>query len=77
MTVSIRFELNPDGTVVGGSLKMISASPGTPEAVRAAFDAGRRAILRCGAGGYGLPPEKYQDWKDATAIFHGDSTQMQ
>ena len=36
---------------------------GTPEAAR-------RAIIRCGASGYNLPVEKYDQWRDIEMTFN-------
>ena len=37
--------------------------------VRLAFEAGRRAILRCQRSGYDLPEEKYPLWKRMEITF--------
>jgi hypothetical protein len=74
--VSIRFELLPDGTVAGGSLQMVASTEGSDAAVQTAFDSARRAILRCGAQGYDLPPEKYEQWKLVTINFDPNDVRM-
>jgi hypothetical protein len=33
------------------------------------FEVARRAIIRCGKGGYPLPPEKYAQWKELELVF--------
>lgn len=68
--VVVGFSLNPDGTVVGGSLRMIDSSGGSDGAAGQAFEAARRAILRCGAKGYDLPADKYAQWKDIEITFN-------
>ena len=41
---------------------------------QSAFEAGRRAIIRCTKGGYPLPPEKYGQWREIEVVF--DPSQM-
>ena len=53
-----------------GDVRQLSASGGDANAVSTAFQAARRAILRCQApNGYQLPPEKYDQWKDVVITF--------
>ena len=41
-----------------------------PERVTARqIEAARRAILRCQSGGYQLPADKYEQWKDVVITF--------
>ncbi|MEM6478789.1 MAG: energy transducer TonB, partial [Pseudomonadota bacterium] len=35
-----------------------------------AFEAARRAIIRCGAKGFDLPSEKYDQWKEIEMTFN-------
>jgi hypothetical protein len=74
--VSVEFELTPDGRVAGGSLRMASATEGSEAAVKTAFENARRAILRCGAQGYNLPPEKYEQWKLVTINFDPNDVRL-
>ena len=67
--VTIGFELSQDGRVVDGSIRMVDATGGDDAAIRTAFEAGRRAILRCQNQGYPLPPEKYEQWKRTEIVF--------
>lgn len=68
--VVVGFSLNRDGTIVPGSLRMLDSSGGSAGAAKQAFDAARRAILRCGAKGYDLPADKYAHWKDIEITFN-------
>ncbi|WP_170331188.1 energy transducer TonB [Ruegeria arenilitoris] len=68
--VVVGFSLNRDGTVVGGSLRLLDSSGGSAGAEKQAFDAARRAILRCGARGYDLPADKYEHWQDIEITFN-------
>ena len=63
--VVVAFSLTPDGKVIGGSLRMIDSS-----SANQAFEAARRAILRCGAKGYTLPADKYEQWQDIEITFN-------
>ncbi len=70
ITVRIGFELTRDGRVVGDSLRMVTAGNGSDGAVRTAYEAGRRAILRCQGDGYDLPAEKYAQWRAVEVTFN-------
>ncbi len=74
MSVTIKFLMTAEGRPDAGSITLVDFVGGSEEAARAAFEVGRRAIIRCGSEGFQLPAEKYEDWKDVTAIF--DLTQM-
>lgn len=73
VTVTVSFALSREGRVQG-DVRQVSASEGSDGAQRAAFDAARRAILRCGAQGYDLPAEKYGQWRNVEITF--DPTSM-
>lgn len=66
--VEVGFSLNRDGTVVGNSVELLS-SDGDQSATDTAFQAARRAILRCQSGGYELPADKYDQWRDVIITF--------
>jgi len=67
VTVEVGFELDRNGLVVGQP-RLISAQ-GDQSAADTAFEAARRAILRCQSGGYQLPADKYDQWKDVVITF--------
>ncbi|MGV6804043.1 MAG: energy transducer TonB [Ruegeria sp.] len=68
--VVVGFSLNRDGTIVQGSLAMLDSSGGSAGAAKQAYEAARRAILRCGAKGYDLPADKYAQWQDIEITFN-------
>ncbi len=68
--VVVGFSLTPDGKVVGGSLQLLDSSGGSSGAAKQAYEAARRAILRCGAKGYDLPADKYAQWQDIEITFN-------
>lgn len=70
VTVTVAMSLDRDGKVVGGSLRRLSATGGDENAANAAFESARRAILRCQRGGYKLPIEKYDHWRDVEITFN-------
>jgi hypothetical protein len=67
-TVVVAFDLGQDGRVVG-DVRLVSATGGSDGAQSIAFQAARRAILRCQSSGYRLPPEKYGQWKEVEITF--------
>ena len=73
-TVSVSFSMAPDGTVEKGSLKMIGHDGGSDAAAKQAYEAARRAILMCEKGGYRLPAEKYNRWKDVIIDFNASGS---
>lgn len=68
LRVVLAMDLDPDGRVVGDPRLIEPASADRPE-IRAAFEAARRAILRCGGAGFTLPREKYRQWKSLELEF--------
>ncbi|QFG38037.1 cell division and transport-associated protein TolA [Paracoccus pantotrophus] len=73
-TVSVQFSMAPDGTVEKGSLRMIGHDGSSDAAAKQAYEAARRAILMCERGGYKLPPEKYNRWKDVIIDFNASGS---
>jgi hypothetical protein len=69
VTVTIAMEMQPDGKVVASSLEMIGFEGGNQSEANAAFQAGRRAILICQKGGYDLPKDKYDQWRNVEIRF--------
>lgn len=70
VTVTIAMSLDQDGRVAPSSLRRVGAEGGDAAAIEAAFQAGRRAILRCQGNGYDLPRDKYDQWKDIEMTFN-------
>lgn len=52
VTIEIEIDLDEGGHVKPGSISMVTASHGEEGAIRQAFEAARRAVLRCSTGGY-------------------------
>jgi hypothetical protein len=70
VTVTLAMSLDRSGKIVAGSLKMVSGEGGDQRAIQTAFQSARRAVLRCQKGGYNLPPEKYDQWRDIEMTFN-------
>lgn len=76
VTVTVGVSMNRDGTVVGGQVNFVSATGGDDTAQRTAFEKARRAILRCQRGGFPLPPEKYDHWREIEMTFNPDGMRL-
>lgn len=69
-TVVVGVQMSEDGKPDIGSIRMVSSENGSPEAAKQAFEAARRAIIRCGSSGFDLPVEKYDHWRDIEMTFN-------
>jgi hypothetical protein len=58
-------------------VEMTSSEGGTEASAQQAFQAARRAVMRCaGATGYNLRPEKYEQWKVLNLVFDTKGLQI-
>lgn len=69
-TVVVSVTMAQDGKPVTSSIRMASSAGGSEQAARQAFEAARRAIIRCGARGFDLPSEKYSQWQEIEMTFN-------
>lgn len=70
LTVVISIELSQDGKLIK-SPKLIEPA-GTPTGtLRQAFEAGRRALIRCAP--YDLPRDKYEQWREIEVVFNPEN----
>ena len=76
VTVVVGVRLEESGKPVSGSIELLSSTGGSGDAVTQAFEAARRAILRCGATGYDLPAEKYGQWRDIEMTFNPEKMRI-
>jgi hypothetical protein len=74
MTVSVSVSMSRDGRPDVASIQMVDFSGGSEAAAKQAYEAARRAIVRCGNDGFQLPEEKYEEWKELRLNF--DSSGM-
>ncbi|EAQ23639.1 biopolymer transporter TonB [Roseovarius sp. 217] len=75
-TVVVSVRMGEDGRPDNGSIRMDSFSGGADAAARQAFEAARRAIIRCGANGFNLPADKYDQWRDIEMTFNPESMRI-
>ena len=73
VTVVIGMSMGRDGKVIGGSLRLIDSDGGTGRAAETAFQAARRAVLRCQRDGYKLPIDKYEHWQEIEITFNPEN----
>lgn len=75
-TVTVAFEMSEDAKPIPGSLRMADSSGGSGAAAKRAYEAARRAVLRCGARGFGLPVEKYASWRKVELVFNPENMRI-
>ncbi len=69
-TVVVAVNMSEDARPVSSSIRMLSSSGGNSASADQAFQAARRAILRCGARGFNLPADKYASWREIEMTFN-------
>lgn len=67
LVVTLRVELTPEGRVASNP-ELIEPAGRAEGLVQQAYEAGRRALLRCQP--YDLPREKYEQWKTLEVVFN-------
>ncbi|MEM8842408.1 MAG: energy transducer TonB [Pseudomonadota bacterium] len=75
-TVVVAVEMQQSGQPITGSIRLVSSSGGSATGERQAFEAARRAIIRCGTQGFGLPVEKYDQWREIEMTFNPEGMQF-
>lgn len=70
VTVVVGLSMTPEGKPEIPTIRLLSSSGGTDGAAKQAFEAARRAIIRCGGSGYDLPSDKYDQWRDIEMTFN-------
>ncbi len=76
VTVVVAVDMNRDGTVVGNQVRQVSVTGGDAAAQRTAFEKARRAILRCQRGGFPLPADKYDRWRQIEMTFNPEGMRL-
>jgi len=69
-TVVVGVSLTQQGIPDSSTIRMLSSTGGSAAAAKQAYEAARRAIIRCGRKGFKLPPEKYAQWRDIEMTFN-------
>lgn len=75
-TIEVGFDMKRDGKPEAGSIRLLSHRGGSAAAAQQAFQAARRAIIRCGANGYDLPEDKYDHWREVVITFDPSSMRL-
>ncbi|MGB3556812.1 MAG: cell envelope integrity protein TolA, partial [Jannaschia sp.] len=74
VVVTLAFDMDRDGNPRTDTIRQLGASGGDGAATQRAFESARRAVIRCANGGYALPVEKYEQWREIEMTF--DPTTM-
>ncbi|WP_415921240.1 energy transducer TonB [Tateyamaria sp. SN6-1] len=69
-TVVVGVDMEQSGKPIIASIRLLSSSGGSQSAANQAFEAARRAIIRCTRDGYALPAEKYGQWQEIEMTFN-------
>lgn len=75
-TVVVFVSVAQDGVPDAGSIRMVDFSGGTDAAANQAYEAARRAIIRCGASGFPLPADKFDQWREMELVFNPDGMRL-
>ena len=75
VTITVAFGLDQSGRIQG-DVRQVASDGGTAGSQSIAFQAARRAILRCGAAGYDLPIDKYDRWRNVEITFDPSGMRM-
>ncbi len=75
-TVTVAVSVGQDGVPDAGSITMVESNGESSTATQQAFEAARRAIIRCGARGFPLPPEKFDQWRNMELVFDPNGMRM-
>ena len=76
VTVTIHVPMNADGTPESDRIRMLSHEGGSEAAAQQAYEAARRAVLRCGARGFDLPAERYDLWREVEMVFNPENMRI-
>ncbi|MDV4145756.1 energy transducer TonB [Shimia sp. FJ5] len=75
VTVTVAMNMTREGKV-DGAISLLRAEGGDDQATKVAFEAARRAILRCQKGGYKLPIDKYEHWREIEITFNPEKMRL-
>jgi hypothetical protein len=57
-------------------MRLLEFSGGSEAAAQQAYEAARRAIIRCGVNGYDLPEESYDHWRQVELVFNPEGMRL-
>ncbi|HMR62347.1 MAG TPA: hypothetical protein PKD62_17685, partial [Amaricoccus sp.] len=69
LRVVLAAELAADGAVISGSIRLIEPVPAPDARFQQAYEAGRRALLRCSPYSE-LPRDKFAQWRNIEVVFN-------
>lgn len=69
LKVTLAAELTATGDVIDGSIRLVAPNPAPDARYQSAYDAGRRALIRC-APYDSLPPAKFDQWRSIEVVFN-------
>ena len=75
-TVIVAVDMAQDGRPENTSIRMVDFDGGSEASARQAYEAARRAIIRCGASGFDLPVEKYAQWREIEMTFNPEGMRL-
>ncbi|MBR9844376.1 MAG: hypothetical protein GYB25_14540 [Rhodobacteraceae bacterium] len=75
VTVTVGMKMTQEGKV-DGAISLLAAEGGDESATKVAFEAARRAVLRCQKGGYKLPIDKYEHWREIEITFNPEKMRL-
>jgi hypothetical protein len=75
-TVVVAFDMARDGRPEQGTMRLLEFSGGSEAAAQQAYEAARRAIIRCGVNGYDLPEESYDHWRQVELVFNPEGMRL-
>jgi hypothetical protein len=76
LNVSITLLITLDQSSRPVDVELLDSSGDTPEAISTARRAAITAVRNCGREGLGLPPEKYDTWKQIEVVFDPRGAQL-
>lgn len=76
VSVTVGFDVDSSGRVSSSGVRLLSAEGGTGTAVETAFQAARRAVLRCQGEGY-LPPNGIAEEQTVELVFNAETLEVQ
>jgi len=76
VTVTIEVQMARSGVPEQNSVRMLGNTGGSDTAIRQAYEAARRAVLRCGGSGYDLPAESYDQWRTIEITFNPEDMRL-
>ena len=69
-TITVAMSMTREGKPETSTIRLLDSTGGSAAAAKQAYEAARRAIIRCGAKGYNLPVEKFAQWRDIEITFN-------